>query len=212
MYSCLHVATVLNPSFEYPVVTSDVSGCPSYWPVGSGAVLIRSGSNGYGGILAADGNQLLVLPNGATIQQFIAFSPGALYTLSFYAACGSSGSASIGVYIGDRGVLTISAAPTMAMTYYSVSFVADVSSQTLSFGSNCGSYCRNVAFIDLVSVTQGRFYYVLYVWFMSCYINCHLCRCTQYPLHRPRERHPHCLHLLQSSLSHRRWPTTVSTL
>ena len=56
MYSCLLVATVLNPSFEYPVVTSDVSGSPSYWPVGSGAVLIRSGSNAYGGILAADGN------------------------------------------------------------------------------------------------------------------------------------------------------------
>ena len=47
----MYVATVLNPSFEYPAVVSDVSGCPSYWPVGSGAVLIRSGSiSGYFGI------------------------------------------------------------------------------------------------------------------------------------------------------------------
>ena len=156
MYSCLHVATVLNPSFEYPVVTSDVSGCPSYWPVGSGAVLIRSGSNGYGGILAADGNQLLVLPNGATIQQFIAFSPGALYTLSFYAACGKRGSASIGAYLGTTILLTIPAAPSMVMTYYSVTFVADSSNQILKITNNCGSYCQYFAFVDFVNVIQGK--------------------------------------------------------
>ena len=118
-------------------MTSDVSGCPPYWSGGSGAVLICSGSNGHGGILAVDGNQLLGLQsNGASVLQSLLLGPGALYTLSFYAAAGARGSASIVVYIGPTVVLTTAAPPIMTMTYYSVRLIADASSQSVSFTIN----------------------------------------------------------------------------
>ena len=121
-------------------------------------MLIRSGSSAYGGILAADGNQLLGLQlprfSLGTILQKITFSSGALYTLSFYAASDTNGPATFVVYVGPIAVLTLVSPPTMVMTFYSVSFIADASSQSISFESTCASGgC--VAFIDMVMITQG---------------------------------------------------------
>jgi len=124
-------------------------------------VLIRSGSSAYGGILAADGNQLLGLQlprfSLGTILQKITFSSGALYTLSFYAASDTGGPATFVVYVGPIAVLTLVSPPTMVMTFYSVSFIADASSQSISFESKCGASGGCVAFIDMVMITQGLF-------------------------------------------------------
>jgi len=119
-------------------------------------VLIRSGSSAYGGILAADGNQLLGLRFSlGTILQNIAFSAGAMYNLSFYAASDTGGAASVVAYVGPIAVLTLVAPPVMVMTFYSVSFIADASSQSISFESKCGASGSCVAFIDMIMITQG---------------------------------------------------------
>ena len=150
------------------MVTSDTLGCPSYWPEGTGAVLIRSGSSAYGGILAADGNQLLGLMQPfvyseprSYITQFLIFSLGAIYNLAFYAASGGNGPASIVAYIGPTVVLTIAAPPRRVMKYYSVSFLANASSQSITIKHNCGFYCSEIAYIDSVIITQGLFFLIV---------------------------------------------------
>ena len=139
-------------------MASDALRCPSNWPGGSGAALIRSGSSTYGGILAADGNQLLGIHANyrSPISQRVVFSSGAMYNLTFYAASDTSGPVSVVAYVGPIAVLTLVSPPTMVMTFYSVSFIADASSQSISFESTCASGgC--VAFIDMVMITQGLF-------------------------------------------------------
>ena len=154
----MYVATVLNPSFEYPAVVSDVSGCPSYWPVGSGAMLIRSGSNGYGGILAADGNQLLGLQsNGAFIQQGVAFTAGLTYVLTFNAASRLDGIAALTISIGAASLTVSQPLQSMiSMATYSMRFLADSSSNNLKFTNACGSYCYNMVFLDSVTLQVGK--------------------------------------------------------
>ena len=155
----MYVATVLNPSFEYPAVVSDVSGCPSYWPVGSGAMLIRSGSiSGYFGILAADGNQLLGLQsNGAFIQQGVACTAGLTYVLTFNAASRLDGIAALTISIGAASLTVSQPLQSMiSMATYSMRFLADSSSNNLKFTNACGSYCYNMVFLDSVTLQVGK--------------------------------------------------------
>jgi len=143
----LSSATVLNPSFENPAVTSDTIGCPSFWSEGVKAMIIRTGSNKYGGIIAADGNQLVALTGfGAFIKQSVAFTSGITYLLTFSAASGDTGEASLTVTVGDAELVV---EPLTSMATYSMWFVADAISKAITISSSW-------VFLDSLTVQQSE--------------------------------------------------------
>ena len=152
-------AYLYNPSFEHPSLLADASGCPSYWPGGVNVVLILSVSDSQGEIIAADGNQLLGLQsNGAFIQQGVAFTAGLTYVLTFSAASRYDGIAALTVSIGVVNSMTVwQPLQSTSMATYSMRFVADASSNGITFTNTCGSYCYNMVFLDSVSLQLGKY-------------------------------------------------------
>jgi len=142
------------------VVTSDTLGCPSYWPEGTGAVLIRSGSSAYGGILAADGNQLLGLPSvgvyqTSDIKQPVTLALGFTYVLSFFAASQRDSVTPLGVSVGDASMTVDFPLQYESMAVYTMRFVADASSRSIIFRNNFG---LGMVFVDFVTLRKGKIY------------------------------------------------------
>ena len=148
LFVYLPTATILNPSFENPAVTTDAFGTPSYWSGDKFSYLsvIISGSNDWGGILAADGNQLLAF-GGGELKQSLEFKPGLTYVLAFFAASWDK-SGSLTATVGENSMLVQSPLLSTTMANYSMWFVADSFSKSVIITGY-----RSV--LDYVTVNQG---------------------------------------------------------
>ena len=146
---CLHPAYIYNPSFEHPIILADSPGCPSYWPNGHNVILIKSQSDNYGGVVAADGNQLLVLSNGAYIKQSVTFTPGLTYLLTFSAIADTEGIMTVSV--GHASLVVEHPLQSTTMATYSMRFVVDTATDEVIFTCDSGAI-----FLDFVTLQECK--------------------------------------------------------
>ena len=155
---CLYTAYIYNPSFEHPIILADSPGCPSYWSGGYNVIVIKSQSDNYGGVVAADGNQLLVLSNGAYITQSVTFTPGLTYLLTFSAASSYfDDAASLAVDVGSATMVMDAPLRSYMMATYFMRFVPDSTSEAVTFSYACARFsCTKAFYIDSVFLQKGE--------------------------------------------------------
>ena len=153
---CLYTVYIYNPSFEHPIILADSPGCPSYWLEGNNAILVKSQSDNYGGVVAADGNQMLVL--FGSIMQPVLFTPGLTYLLTISAATcviapgcyyGIDDRYSLVVSVGSARLVVDQPIRYTTMATYSLRFVANNFSQYITIQGYS-------VLLDSLSVQRGN--------------------------------------------------------